>query len=101
MRKDTKEVIDFTIGSRTSRTLKRVTDTLALSEAKKVYTDKLSAYSGLLPREIHSTKYHGTNHIERMNLSLRTHLKRLSRRTICFSRSRAMLAACLRIYFWG
>jgi insertion element IS1 protein InsB len=101
IRKDTKAVVDFTIGSRTSKTLKRVTDTLVLSEAKKVYTDKLSTYAGLLPKEIHSTRYHGTNQIERMNLNLRTHLKRLSRRTICFSRSRAMLAACLRIYFWG
>lgn len=101
IRKDTKEVIDFSIGGRTNSTLKHVTDTLILSEATKVYTDKLKNYGWLLPKEIHSTRYHGTNHIERMNLSLRTHLKRLSRKTICFSRSRFMLAACLKIYFWG
>ncbi|HMW09684.1 MAG TPA: transposase, partial [Bacteroidia bacterium] len=32
---------------------------------------------------------------------LRTHLKRLNRRTICFTRSAIMLFACLKIYFWG
>lgn len=101
IRRDTKEVIDFSIGSRSNKTLKKVTDTLVLSNALKVFTDKLPNYKYLLPKDIHSTKYRGTNHIERKNLTLRTHLKRLSRRTICFSKSDAMLSACLRIYFWG
>lgn len=101
IRKDTKEVVDFAIGSRTNKTLRKVTDTLILSDAVKVFTDKLPNYKSLLPSTIHSTKYRGTNHIERKNLTLRTHLKRLNRRTICFSKSVAMLSACLRIYFWG
>lgn len=101
IRKDTKDVVDFAIGNRTNTTLKRVTDTLVLSNALNVYTDKLPNYKSLLPISIHSTKYRGTNHIERKNLTLRTHLKRLSRRTICFSRSESMLSACLKIYFWG
>ena len=101
IRKDTRAVVDFSIGSRTNITLKRVTDTLVLSNELKVFTDKLPNYKSLLPRSIHSTKYRGTNHIERKNLTLRTHLKRLSRRTICFSRSESMLSACLKIYFWG
>lgn len=101
IRKDTKEVIDFTVGRRTTNTLKSVTDTLLLSNAVKIYTDKLRQYATLLPKCIHSTKRNGTNHIERKNLTLRTHLKRLSRRTICFSKSVRMLSACLKIYFWG
>jgi hypothetical protein len=47
------------------------------------------------------SKFRNTNHIERKNLSLRTHLKRLNRRTICFSKSLVILSACLRIYFWS
>jgi IS1 family transposase len=35
------------------------------------------------------------------NLLVRTHLKRLNRKTICFSRSLTVLMAVLRIYFWG
>jgi insertion element IS1 protein InsB len=84
IRKDTKEVVDFTIGGRTNQTLKRVTDTLLLSHATKVFTDRLSNYRFLLPAAIHCTKQYGTNSIERKNLSLRTHLKRLNRKTICF-----------------
>jgi len=101
IRKDTKQVVDFTIGSRTNRTLSKVTHTLILSNAAKVFTDKLPNYKYLLPATIHATQYRGTNHIERKNLTLRTHLKRLNRRTICFSRSIAMLHACLMICFFG
>jgi len=101
MDQTTKEVADFAVGMRTNKTLKRVTDTLLLGRASKVYTDKLSNYRWLLPESIHCTKYRGTNHIERKNLMLRTDLKRLSRRTLCFSKSEKLLSACLKIYFWG
>lgn len=101
IRQDTKAVVDFSIGSRSNKTLKKVTDTLILSNALKVFTDKLPNYKYLLPSSIHSTKHRGTNRIERKNLTLRTHLKRLSRRTICFSKSDMMLSACLKIYFWS
>uniref|UniRef100_UPI0038B39A68 IS1 family transposase n=1 Tax=Flavobacterium soli TaxID=344881 RepID=UPI0038B39A68 len=43
----------------------------------------------------------GTNHIERNNLTLRTHLKRLNRRAICFSKSLIVLVFVLKIYFWS
>lgn len=101
IRKDTRQIVDFAIGSRTNNTLRKVTDTLIWSNASKVFTDKLPNYKSLLPSSIYSIKYRGMNHIERKNLTLRTHLKRLSRRTICFSKSTAMLQACLMIYFFG
>ncbi len=101
IRKDNKEVVDFAVGSRNTQTLKLVTDTLILSNARMVYTDKLRQYATLFPMAIHKTTQYGTNHIERKNLSLRTHLKHLGRRTICFSRSFRLLQACLAIYFWG
>ena len=101
LERNTKTVIDFAVGSRTLKTLKKVTDTVLLSVASRVYTDKLNLYSTLLPSSIHCTKVYSINHIERKNLTLRTHLKRLNRRTICFSKSIAMLEACLQIYFWG
>ncbi|MBO6515108.1 MAG: IS1 family transposase [Bacteroidia bacterium] len=101
IRLDTKEVVNFVVGKRTNRTLRCVTNTLVLAEARSISTDKLQNYRSLIPESIHTTKQRGINHIERKNLSLRTHVKRLSRRTICFSRSLAMLIACLKIYFWG
>lgn len=96
----TKEVVDFKVGKRNNKTLQKVIDTLLLSKAKKIYTDNLRNYKYLIPEEIHKTGKHQINHIERKNLSVRTHLKRLSRKTICFSKSISMLEASLGIYFW-
>jgi IS1 family transposase len=100
IRKDTREVVDYRIGKRTNVTLRPIIQTLILSGAKKIFTDKLINYKSLITKEIHSVKQRGTNYIERMNLNLRIHLKYLGRRTICYSKSRTMLDACVRIYFW-
>jgi insertion element IS1 protein InsB len=101
IRKDTREVVDFRVGSRTNKTLKGVIETLKVSSAKAIYTDKLPSYKSLIPKAIHKTVHRWVNYIERKNLTLRTHLKRLNRKTICYSKSLAMLMACLKIYFWG
>jgi IS1 family transposase len=101
IRKDTREVVDFRVGSRTNKMLKGVIETLKISSAKAIYTDKLPSYKSLLPKTIHRTVHRGINYIKRKNLTLRTHLKRLNRKTICYSKSLAMLTACLKIYFWG
>lgn len=96
----TKEVIDLVVGKRNKTNLMKVISTLLLANAKQINTDKLNIYKELIPKEIHSTKNRGINHIERQNLNLRTHLKRLNRRTICYSKSLAMLLAVVKIYFW-
>jgi insertion element IS1 protein InsB len=96
----TKKVIDFIVGKRSKRTLSMVVNTAIFSGVKKIKTDKLSIYHSLIPKQQHISNAYNINYIERNNLNLRTHLKRLSRRTICFSRSIAMLTACLKIYFW-
>ena len=101
LERKTRQVVNFSIGRRTKRTLQYVTNTLLLSNPKTIYTDKLVHYKSLLNNVVHNTKPFGTNHIERKNLSLRTHLKRLNRKTICFSKSFILLQCVLRIYFWG
>jgi len=85
---------------RNKSNLKMVADTLLLSGCKQIYTDKLEIYRRLIPAKMHITRRFGINKIERKNLTLRTHLKRLNRKTICYSKSAAMLEACLKIYFW-
>ena len=101
LEKQTKKVICFHVGRRTNKTLKKVITSLELSEAQKIITDKLKNYKYLISEQIHSTKFRVINHIERKNLTLRTHLKRLNRKTICFSKSLVILDSILRIYFWG
>lgn len=93
--------VDFYVGPRTQRSLRMVTNTLLLSAPLLIYTDRLSLYSNLIPSYIHKTIQYGTNRVERFNLSIRTHLKRLNRRSISFSRSLKMLYCCLIIYLWG
>lgn len=101
MNENTKTIVDYNIGSRNTQTLKRVTDTLLLSEAKTIKTDGLHLYKTLIPKKLHQVKQHGINHIERMNLTLRTKLKRLTRKTICFSKNKMMIENSLKILIWG
>jgi len=74
---------------------------LLAANPRVIRTDKLTHYQRRIPKGLHLSGAYCINHIERKNLSIRTHLKRLSRRTICFSRNIVMLNSCLRIYFWA
>ena len=97
----TRNVVGYSVGRRNLKTLRTVTETLVLSDAKEIRTDRLNLYKTLIPEEIHHVKRRGINYIERKNLTLRTHLKRLNRRTIAYSKSLIMLSAILKIYFWS
>jgi IS1 family transposase len=100
LNRQTRQVVDFVIGKRTKATLKELIDRLLLSNPKVIRTDRLTVYQRIIPKEIHRSGSYCINRIERKNLSIRTHLKRLSRRTICFNRSILMLESCLKLYFW-
>ena len=50
-------------------------------------TDEWGSYSRELPKEKHLTGKIFSQRIERTNLMLRRRIKRLARRTTCFSRS--------------
>ena len=99
--RNSKDVISFNVGGRSIEMMTPVLDVVKEADPKKVYTDYLVHYLSLVPSHIHVRGKCGTNHIERHNLNMRTHLKRLSRKTICFTRSVDMLVSILKIYFWG
>jgi len=99
--KATGQVVDISVGRRTKKTLGKVIETLILSEARKVYTDGLDIYKSLLPKEQHVVKPYHINKVENKNLHLRNSLKRLARKTICYSKSRVMLEACVKLCLWG
>jgi len=96
--RSSRAVIDITFGSRSSENLGRVITTLKSYNPRKIVTDKLNVYPNLVQPCQHDTRKSANNRIERCNLTLRTHLKRLSRETICFSKSRKMLEACVLLY---
>ena len=94
----TNEVIDFVVGSRTKENLRKVIQSLKRMNPKKIITDKLNVYPNLIKPGRHDTNRYANNHIERANLTLRTHIKRLQRNTICFSKSLKMLQATILLY---
>ena len=53
----------------------------------KFYTDSWGSYSKYIPKEKHQIGKENTWKIERRNLNFRTHISRLNRKTICFSKS--------------
>jgi insertion element IS1 protein InsB len=53
----------------------------------RYYTDHWGAYSRHLDPDVHSPGKRNTQKIERKHLTLRTCIKRLVRKTICFSKS--------------
>ena len=57
---------------------------------KTFYTDGLSTYKGNLKGFKHIIGKRNTQRIERKNLTLRTRIKRLCRKTICFSKCQKM-----------
>ncbi|PHR19585.1 MAG: transposase [Fluviicola sp.] len=94
----TRCVIDVAFGSRNRKNLKQVIDSVKAQNPKKIVTDKLIIYPNLVKPVKHDTTRYSNNHIERGNLTLRTHIKRLFRKTICFSKSQEMLEACVLLY---
>lgn len=101
LNRKTGKVEGFVIGSRSKMNIGKLIENLLLNSPKHIYTDGLNIYPSLVPQQVHRVFKRCTNKIERHNLTLRTHLKRLSRRTICFSRSTDMLESCLKLYVWG
>ncbi|MBA5791604.1 IS1 family transposase [Flavobacterium sp. xlx-214] len=98
--RESKKIVSFNVGSRSNLTLKPVIKRLLNVNPLAIFTDKLKNYRSMITKKLHKTNRFGTNHIERFNLTLRTHIKRLNRKTICFSKSEVFLVAILRIYFW-
>ncbi len=93
-----KQVTAFVNGRRTDHNCATLLKKLADSRVQRFHTDKWESYLKLLPEKKHAIGKEGTRNIERHNLNFRTHVKRLQRRTICFSKSVEMHDAVIRLY---
>jgi len=92
---DTNIPLAFTFGDRTDDNLFDLLMLLEGYEIGKVYTDNNFAYSRIIPYEVHCIGKRNTQKIERQHLTLRTRIKRLSRKTICFSKNREIHKAVI------
>jgi IS1 family transposase len=97
----TRQVIGFAVGGRSQEALSKAINPVLCLSPKRIHTDNCNGYPGIIPKAIHRISKVGQNIIERMHLTMRTHLKRLNRKTLCYTRNIKTLEAILKLYFWG
>jgi insertion element IS1 protein InsB len=92
-------VIDFETGCRGSQTLiplwTRVKETLPLV----VTSDYWKPYNAVIPADIHLQTKAETYTVEGMNARIRHYLARFRRKTFCYSKSKSMVIASLKLLF--
>ena len=93
-----RQIVALVNGRRTDGNCRRLYEQLQGCRITHWHTDDWQSYGKVLPPRRHQVSKAGTRHIERQNLNFRTHVKRLHRRTICFSKSTEMHDAVLRLY---
>jgi insertion element IS1 protein InsB len=84
---NTSKVLAYILSRRKDKVFLNLKSLLESFEIKNYYTDDWGAYSRHLDPGKHIIGKSGTQKIERKNLTLRTRIKRLARKTICFSKS--------------
>ena len=80
-------VLAYTFGPRTDETCRELQEFLKPFSAGMITRDNRSSYTREMPQDKHLVGKIFTRRIERNNLTLRTHIKRPARKTICFLRS--------------
>lgn len=95
----------YTFGTREHRYLDELLDLLSSFNIGKVYSDDNYAYHDKISADILETGKRNTQQIERQHLTLRTRIKRLCRKSICFSKSeiihKAVIGTFINTFFFG
>jgi insertion element IS1 protein InsB len=86
----TGKILAYVFGDRKDAVFKRLQELLEPFGITRFLTDDWGAYERHLPPEQHIVGKRDTQRIERKHLTLRTRIKRLARKTICFSKSTKM-----------
>lgn len=80
-------VLAYAFGRRADRVFVQLQKLLKPFGLVHFYTDAAGVYERPLPTSAHTVGKSNTQQIERKHLTLRTRIKRLARKTICFSKS--------------
>ena len=94
----TGRVLAYVIGTRKDAVFLKLRALLTPFGVTRYYTDKAGVYQRFLPHTQHTVGELTMQKIERKHLTLRTRLKRLARKTLCFSRSRVMHDLLIGLY---
>lgn len=89
---ETRQIVGLYIGDRSQKSAKKLWESIPefFRQCQVVYTDELKSYCGAIPPEKHQATSKGsgkTNHIERLNNTLRQRCSRLVRKGLSFSKS--------------
>ncbi len=87
---NTHQVLAYHLAPHTDNALLALQEKLKHFNIRYYYTDAWEAYQRNLPKPNHFIGKRNTQAIERKHLTLRTRLKRLARKTICFSKLEKM-----------
>jgi len=87
---DSGEILAYVLGNREDAVFLELKKLLAPFGITRFYTDGLGAYERHLPPAQHVVGKANTQKIELKHLTLRTRIKRLVRKTICFSKLEKM-----------
>jgi insertion element IS1 protein InsB len=80
-------VLAYALGSRAAKVFLQLQKLLKPFGLVHFYPDAAGVYARHLPASAHTVGKLNTQQIERKHLTLRTRIKRLARKTICFSKS--------------
>ena len=83
----TGKVLAYVFGRRTDEVFLQLKALLEPYGIRRFHTDYWGAYTRHLEPDVHYPGKRNTQRIERKHLTLRTRIKRLARKTICFSTS--------------
>ena len=84
------KVLAYVLGTRKDEVFLQLKALLYPFGITRFYTDDWGAYSRHLAQSLHKIGKQNTQKIENKHLNLRTRIKRLARKTICFSKTVAM-----------
>ena len=102
---ETNVPLAYTFGTREHKYLDELLVLLKPFSIGTVYADKNYAYKERLSADILVSGKKNTQQIERDHLTLRTRIKRLCRKTICFSKDKlihtAVIGTFINIHFFG
>ena len=95
---DSGQILAFHIGKRNDSACKALFKKLRHLQIDSFRTDEWKSYKKHIPPEKHIIAKAKTTHIERRNRDFRTHLKRLCRETVCFSKKDDMHYGIIKTY---
>lgn len=84
--RQSRRVLAFVLGPRTDATYRKLLALLPPKLLDRCNTDNWGAYDRVPFEPLRVVSKMGNQRIERANLTLRTRIKRLTRKTICFSK---------------